>query len=248
MIALLITFLAGISVMIGALIIRVMHDTERLEHFSMAMALGALASLLVFDLYSDLQKEVEPVFGLWLTLAFIAAGVILLAVLDKLSPDHAHHEDTPETHDHENAEHIGLIAAAALLIHNFVEGMSVYSVSMMEPRDGLLFAIGISLHNIPVGMLIYSALRESHRGRYEKAVVLGLVTIATFLGGLAMFEISPLMTEQFVGFLLCVATGMIVYIVFEELIPHIIKTNDKVMNITGLVIGFALVYVSSLIG
>lgn len=248
MIALLITFLAGFSVMLGAVIVRAMHDTERVEHFSMAMALGALASLLVFDIYADIQEEVIPTFGYWITLGFCLCGIVLLGVLDKISPEHAHHQDTPETHDYENAEHIGLIAAAAILIHNFVEGMSVYSIAMLNPRDGLLLAIGISLHNIPMGMLIFSALREGHKGRYEKLVVMGIVTISTLLGGLAMFAVSSYMTPQIVGFLLCIATGMIFYIIFEELLPHVKNTKDKVMNTAGIIIGIALVFLSSLIG
>ena len=261
MTSLIITFLAGISVLIGALIVRATNNSDKVGHFSIAMGTAALLALIVVDLFPDLQEEAVEALGIPLTVVFVIAGMLLLHILDRFTPDHGHShgslfhkEEEGKTedehfhlHEHDH-EHIGLVAAAAIIIHNIVEGMSVYSLSMVNTHDGALFALGIALHNIPMGMLIYSTMCDAKQARHEKAIVISAVTLSTFVGGLLMFFISSLMTPVFVGILLCLACGMIFYIAFEELLPHVIKTKEPLINITGILAGFCLVYLSSVIG
>jgi len=251
MIGLLITFLAGISVLIGALIIRATENSHKVEHFSIAMAMSALIALMVVDLMPDIREEAVGAFGWGWTVTFLILGFVGLSLLDKITPDHGHHhgdhEEDEEEHQHD-IEHIGLITAAAIILHNIVEGMSVYSLSMVSVKDGALFAVAIALHNIPMGMMIYSTMREAKQTKHEKTIIIGAVTISTLLGGLAMYFISFLMVEQFTGALLCIATGMIVYIVIEEMLPHVIKSKEPRINLMGILLGFIFVLLSSFIG
>lgn len=240
---LLITFLAGLSVLLGALFVRLTESKrETVEHISLSMALAALLALLVFDIVPELKESVES-GGIALALGMVAAGVLLLIVLDRFVPDH---EDTEENHDSGNAVHIGLLSALALIVHNIVEGMSVYSVLGNDLSDGIIFAIGISLHNIPMGMMIFSTMAE--QSKKGKAAVTLSVTLSTLAGGLIMFFLSGHLPEAAATALLAVACGMIVYIVFLELLPHVIRTRDRLQSVIGAVLGFALVFASVLIG
>lgn len=236
-----ITFLAGISILAGALIIRISNNTEKIEHFSIAMALAALAALMLFDLLPEVRESAAGT-GWIVSLLFVVGGAVLLKLLDKLVPDH---DDTEANHDSENAVHIGVISAIAVILHNVLEGMTVYSLSMASPRQGLIFAIGIALHNLPMGMLIESTLKKQKKS--EHALILGSVTLSTLLGGVLMSFISGYVDEKIVGLLVCVATGMIVYIVFLELLPHVLRTKEHLINLIGAAMGFLLVYASSLI-
>lgn len=242
MTGLLITFLAGFSIVLGVFIIRESHNSDTIEHLSIAMALAAMLSLMLFDLLPDILESKESL-GFPSLLLYLTLGFLLLKLLDFFIPDH---EDQEETHEHEHASHIGVISALAIILHNIVEGMTVYSLTLSSLNQGILFALGISLHNIPMGMMIYSTMVRDGKHRREKGLVLGLVTISTLVGGLLMHLLSAFMTEALIGALVCLASGMIFYIVFLELLPHVLKTKEPKINLIGILIGFGLVFVSSL--
>jgi zinc transporter, ZIP family len=243
MIGLLITLLAGLSIVLGVFIIRETHNSETIEHLSIAMALAAMLSLMIFDLIPDIRESGESLGWLSIIL-FIVLGFLLLKLLDLFIPDHEDHE---KNHEQENASHIGVISALAIILHNIVEGMTVYSLSLSSLSQGILFAFAISLHNIPMGMMIYSTMIRDRKHRKEKELILGLVSISTLIGGILMHLVSGLMTENLIGALVCLASGMIIYIVFIELLPHVIKTKEPKINLIGILIGFGLVFVSSLL-
>ncbi|MDD7409399.1 MAG: ZIP family metal transporter [Anaerovoracaceae bacterium] len=239
---LLITFAAGLSILIGAAFIRLSKNTEPVENLSMAMALAALLALLFLDLLPDVRETAEGI-GWAFAIAAVAGGVVLLKLLDHFVPDH---EDNESNHDSENAVHIGLIAALAVVLHNIVEGMTVYSLSMNSLREGAIFAVGIALHNIPMGMLIESTM-ELDKPR-EHVLVLSAVTLSTLLGGIVMQMVKTHVNEAVTGVLVCAAAGMIIYITFLELLPHVLRTRDVPLNITGALLGFLLVLASSMLG
>lgn len=238
---LLITFLAGASVLVGAVVVRLEDSRSRIAHLSMAIALGALLSLLIFDLLPEMAETAGST-GWIVTLVLVAAGVLLLRLLDRFVPEHQDHE---HNHDTGNALHIGLMSSLAVILHNIVEGMTVYSLAYADLRQGLVFAVGIALHNIPVGLLICSTIRKESVVR--QVGVLSAVTLSTLAGGVIMLLVSGKMSESVTGALVSVATGMIIYLVFWELLPHVLRTKARLLNISGTVLGFLLVFLSTLI-
>lgn len=239
---LLVTFLAGISVLAGALIVRIAEDYHKhVEHISMAIAMAALLSLLILDLLPEVAEYSEGK-GWIISIIMILAGVALLKVLDNFIPEH---EDNEHNHDTGNAVHIGIISSMAVGFHNIVEGMTVYSLTYSDPMEGIVFAIGIALHNIPMGMLFYTTMYG--QSRREKAAVFSIVCFSTFAGGIIMALLSDLLTETVTGILVSLASGMVIYIVFMELLPHVLKTKEHLINIAGIVIGFAIVLLSTLL-
>lgn len=239
--ALLITFLAGISVLAGAQAARAAKDPQRIGRLSISLACGAMIALLFFDLLPDIAGSGGKNSPLTAVL-FILAGVAGLKILDFFIPDH---EDTEANHDRENSEHIGMMSALAVILHNIVEGMTVCSLSLTSLSQGALFAFGIALHNIPMGMLIYSAI--SDRRRRTKAVILSVVSLSTVVGGVLMILVSGYLNERLINALVCVAAGMIIYIAFLELLPHVLRTRPLRPALLGVLAGFALVFVSCLI-
>ncbi len=240
--ALLITFLAGLTIAAGSFVMLFSKKPHRVEHISIALALGALLSLMIFDLGPDVAGASEA-FPAWMLLIFVAAGVGVLKLLDLFLPDHA---DTEANHDKENAVHIGMISALALILHNIIEGMTTYSLSTASLRQGAIFAFGIALHNVPMGMLLATTLEEDRRLR--RHVVMTAVTLSTFVGGLIMNAIDGFLNRNVVDALVCIAMGMILYIVFAELVPHVIRTGNKLLSILSAAGGFILVFCSTLLG
>lgn len=238
---LVITFLAGASVLVGAVVVRMVYNQSRIAHLSMAIALGALLSLLIFDLLPEMAETAGGT-GWILTLALVATGVLLLKLLDQFVPEHQDHE---HNHDTGNALHIGLMSSLAVILHNIVEGMTVYSLAFADLRQGLIFAVGVALHNIPVGLLICSTIKNE--SIFRQVGVLSAVTLSTLAGGIIMLLVSGQMSETVTGALVSIATGMILYLVFWELLPHVLRTRARLLNITGTALGFFLVFLSTLL-
>lgn len=239
---LLITFLAGVSIVVGAAITKVVSSQDRVRQISFSLALGALIALLFFDLIPDIREDGQGL-GMVLIIVLVVLGVIMLKVLDIFIPEH---DDTEDNHDRGNAVHIGLISSLAIILHNVVEGMTVYSLSLGSLRQGAVFAFGIALHNIPMGMLIYSTM--SQRKKSVRRTILLLVTLSTLVGGILMMLISGALTTNLMGALICIAAGMIIYIVFLELLPHVIRTNQVALSSISAACGFALVFLSCMVG
>ncbi|MCQ2531719.1 MAG: ZIP family metal transporter [Saccharofermentans sp.] len=240
---LIITLIAGLFILLGAVAIKFFKETHKVEVISFALALGALVSLMIFDLIPDMfEGEIKW----YLVIVFVVVGFGLLFLLDILAPDHEDHHDTEENHDEENSAHIGIMSALAVILHNIVEGMTVYTMSMDDAKQGLILAIGIGLHNIPMGMLIFSTL--AHKSKKDKYILTSAVVLSTPIGGLLMMLLSGLLTETIIAALVCVAAGMIVYLVAMELAPHVIKTKPAKLSVIGSITGFVVVLISCLLG
>jgi ZIP family zinc transporter len=242
---LLITFLAGMSMAVGALFVKCVKDPHILSQLSTSLALGALAALVVFDLGPE---AVEYALNENLIMALVAlfVGFGLLSLLETLIPNHDHAEDhDAHATEDEIAVHIGLISVVALMVHNVVEGMTMYALALESLQQGAIYAFGVALHNIPMGMLIFTALRSERRR--IKALALAGALLSTVLGGLIMMAMSGSISPDSMELLGCAALGMVLYIALEELVPHTLYMQPRWVSVLGTLAGFALVVVASML-
>lgn len=274
-VALLISLLAGATIVLGGLVVRLSRGAARIEHFSIALAAGSMLALLLFDLGPELLEGCEEGAYIQVVVGAIA-GFVGLVALDGAIPDHdaggthvAHgvHDDTGHAgaghadaaavenadgaaHAHDasagNAVHIGIISAVAIVLHNIIEGMAVYSVALSAPADGALYAFAIALHNIPVGMLLFSTLKASRP--FTRRSVVAAVTFSTFAGGLLMAALSHAVPEEVMVFFVAAAAGMICYILIMELAGRLVRSRPAWVSAAGCVAGFLIVVVASRLG
>ncbi|MDO4166799.1 MAG: ZIP family metal transporter [Eubacteriales bacterium] len=241
--SLMITFLLGLFYMIGDAVIKLAKNSEWIEQLSVSLAFGAMTALVLLELLPDIMTG----FGRDHTIISIAAillGIGGLKVLDLFIPDHDGDLETATKDHHDNMVHIGIISAIAIILHNTVEGMTVYSLTLESIHQGALLSLGVGLHNIPMGMLIYASLEDEKRSK--RYLILSLASLSTFFGGLLMTLISPLLNEFVVSVLVCIALGMILYIVFFELVPDLLRRKHWTLSLVGTVAGVLILVVSTL--
>jgi len=238
---LLITLILGIFFLIGIAAVKFFKNSDKIEHASIAVAFGAMLGIALFDIFPELLEIVEP--SRWyLPVIGTAIGFGILVLLDHFIPEHEdEHEDDYSV---DNMVHIGIIASIAIVIHNIIEGMAVYSLATTDVRAGFLLMIGVGLHNIPMGMFIYSTLKS--REDIKKTIFIALSVVSTFIGGLIMMCLEPYITATFDGVLYGIALGMIAYIVVLELWPYIRKKDSKWTSIICSFIGLVIVLISVL--
>jgi len=237
--ALVITLILGIFFLVGVLVVRFSKNSESIEHYSIAIACGAMVGIAVLDIIPEIC-EITTVDIWYLPIIGIAIGFLALVLLDKFIPEHEEAEDTE--YSEENIVHIGVISSIAIVLHNIVEGMAVYSLASQSVSQGLMLMIGVGLHNIPMGMFIYSTLR--HRTGWKRNVLIGLSVISTFVGGVLMMILAPYISDRSDGVVFGIALGMIIYIVVLELIPYVKRNKNKITSVICALIGLAIVLVS----
>ena len=137
---LLITFVLGIFVLIGAAIAGFAKNEHRVSELSVAVALGAIVMLLALDLVPEVFEGIEHI-GWLLTVVAVVLGFAALAALDRFLPDadhgkhgaHGHVEDDDahdlahapvvSGHPHGSALHVSVAVVIALTVHNIIEGV-----------------------------------------------------------------------------------------------------------------------------
>lgn len=235
----------GVFILIGSGIVFLTKNNERFIDFSLALALSVMIMLIGTDLIPEAYEIFEK-DGFVLFLLFTLLGFILLRILDLFIPDH---EDDPKTKedDHDNLVHIGLVSSIALILHNIIEGMAVYSTFTSSLSLGIMVSIGVGLHNIPLGMVITSSFYQSNQNKKKTLLIMILLSCSTFLGGFLLFILGgQAISGTLLGILLAITLGMLIYISICELLPRVLHSQNKKMSILGFIFGMILLGITLL--
>ena len=233
--SLFITFLLGLFLVVGIIFFFFLNKKRRVLDYIFALAFSLLIMLMIFDLL----KESLETFGfgkLYLFIIFALLGFLIFKILDQFIPDHHDHVKNSKEIK-ENIHHIGLLSIIVLIIHNIIEGMAIYFVTLSDLSLGIMMSIGVGIHNLPLGVMIGSVYSESSEKK-SLTIPMILLSVSTFLGGLIPFSLKLTSASNiFMGILLSLVLGMLFYLVFFELLPKVKDTKNKDMTIYGIVSG-----------
>lgn len=233
--ALLLTFLSGLFYLVGIIIYKFVKHKNELTVAAISCAAVVIIGLIVFDLAPELIEQDNA----WL-FVFVILGFVLLFLIDKLIPHHhhKHHDHDEATKEHKDRlEHVSTITILALSMHNLIEGMALYSISLESIRSGTLMLIGVGLHNLPFGFQI--------AGTKNKLLVF-LLVISAFLGGLIVFFFGNI-DEFLQGVVMALSMGMLLHILLFELFKEIRENIRQKATIYGIIIGVILLIIINLI-
>ena len=243
---LLFTFGIGLFFLIGFILVKIVKDKKKLLYFSTGMAFMVMIGMLLFDLIPEIVElnaswDYIPIWKVVITMIFILLGIGGLKCLDVLLPHHHHHHDHESELEHdEHTSHVGIMTSISLIIHNIIEGMSVFVITCESVMTGLMATVAVGMHNIPLGIEIASNMKEKNRkiGNY---VVIILLLLSSFLGALLLyvcgFEV-PIVVEVI---MISVAIGMILYISIFELLPEMKNYKKERTLYYGIITGIILV-------
>ena len=240
---LIVTFVLGIFILIGALVIKMTKKSKIIEQLSISIALGTMSALVISEIIPEtLEKfnDYSNLYTLFFIIIFTTIGILILKILDRFIPEHDYKHGISHNCTNQNLIHIGIVSCIAIILHNIIEGMAVYSMIQESEKVGLLVALGVGLHNIPMGMILYSTLDKKNNKK------IFVVALSTFVGGVLMSLISDLLNEFVLGVLLCITLGMLIYIICFELIPHLMHSKNKPIDLIGIVVGILVILISSM--
>lgn len=229
-----ITFLFGMTILIGVVLVVILKNSKTISELSISIGFSVLLYLIFLELIPHVFEHLPYMDVLF----YVVIGIIFLKLLDFFIPEHEHKENDKHT------LHISLIASIALILHNIIEGMALYTTLNNNFHIGLMMGLGVGFHNIPMGMVIASTLEDSKYSK-KKIILIGtFISLSTVLGALVI-NLFGRISDYSLGVMLALTLGMIVYITIFELLQHM-KHQNKKNNLTGLIIGTIIFLISML--
>lgn len=245
-IGLITTLLLGLFIVIGALIALLVNKKSKVIEFSIGLAFGVIVALIVTDLLPEIFENLGFRY-IYVFLIGTVLGFGILKVLDNFIPDHHEHKMSKEEIN-ENLVHIGVMTSVALILHNVIEGMAVYSSCLSNAGLGIALTLGIGFHNIPLGMVIASSFYHSTKNLKRTVITVLIVSLSTFLGGVVMYLLKLTeISSMLLGILLSLTLGMLIFIVIDELLPKMSDIRNKRVTFLGVTVGICLLLLSMFI-
>lgn len=154
--------------------------------------------------------------------AFCLIGYVLMHISNRFVTTQVC--DRPETARYA----IGLTPMIGIGLHSFIDG-ALYSIAFkVGVVTGVLAATGMVLHEFPEGIFTYLLLL---RGGFseKRALVLAFVATAltTPLGMLLSFPFIDWIGDEFLGAMLSLSAGALVYVGATHLLPHAERETPK---------------------
>lgn len=243
----------GLFFLLGFFIVHIVKHKKELSIFSVGMAFIVMLGMLLFDLIPEIIEmsgvlEKSSFSKIVMVCCFILVGIFLLKILDIFLPHHAHHHSLKESsHEHNHhMEHVGFITSFSLILHNILEGMSVFIIASESLMTGFITSIAIGCHNLPLGIEIASSM-EHTKNSFKKYITLLLLVLSSFLGALLLFFVGGALPETVMLILICIACGMILYIAFFELLKEIFCYRNEKYVYYGIFMGMILILVMTIL-
>lgn len=222
--ALLLSTVAGLSTMLGALIVFFTKGrNEKLISVSLGFAAGVMISVTFSDLLPNAGDALHALAGstggVLLTILFLGAGILLAAGLDRLVP-HQEYDDKTGEKPHNDLFRVGFVSMLAIGLHNFPEGIATFMAGFEDAALGLSIAAAIAMHNIPEGITVAMPVYFATGNRKKAVYYTFLSGFAEPVGALLAFLIlRPFIGDLLMGAIFGLISGIMLYIAIEELIP-----------------------------
>lgn len=250
--ALILSFLAGMSTLLGAVIIFfTKKKNEKLVTISLGFAGGVMISVSFTDLLPNANALLTQYggykFGIIAEVVFLLAGVVMAALLDKFVP----HE--PEEHGdgkkHENLFRVGFVSTMAIGLHNFPEGIATFMAGYEDTALGISIAAAIAMHNIPEGISVAMPIFFATGSKMKAFKYTFLSGIAEPMGAfLAFLILKPYINDFSLGIIFALISGVMLYIAIEELLPSSKQYGYSREALFAVFTGIALMPLSKLFG
>lgn len=269
MFALGLTLFAGLSTGIGSALAFFAKKTN--TRF-LSLALGFSAGVMIYVSFMEimvkaktaLQADMGEVTGTWVAVISFG-GIALIAIIDKFVPSyenpHEMHRIEEMSDDGVKKENVleseagkkklfrmGTMAALAIGIHNFPEGLATFTAALSDPNLGIAIAVAIAIHNIPEGIAVSVPIYYA-TGDKKKAFIYSFLSgLAEPVGALVGYVLlMPFMSATVFGVIFAGVAGIMVFISLDELLPAAEEYGEHHMSIYGLIAGMVVMAVSLLL-
>jgi ZIP family zinc transporter len=272
------TLFAGLATGVGsALAFFAKRTNTRFLSGALGFSAGVMIYVSLIEIFGKARDSLEAAVGAprgyWYTALAFFAGMLLIALIDKLVPSfenpHEAHEieemqepvgslvDAPEVApkkaDTKTAAksalmRMGLLSALAIAIHNFPEGLATFTGALTDPALGLSIAVAVAIHNVPEGIAVSIPLYYATGSKKRAFLWSFLSGLSEPVGALVGYLLlSAIFNDLVFGLLFAAVGGIMVFISLDQLLPTAEKYGEHHLAIYGLVAGMVVMALSLLL-
>lgn len=254
------TLIAGLSTGIGSCIaFLAKHTNKKFLSVSLGFSAGVMIYVSMIEIFSKAQDSLTlglgTIRGSWMTVAAFFAGMLLIAIIDKLIPSAENPHELKSMADEEEKApkpsklmRMGAFTALAIGIHNFPEGLATFVSALQGPGIAIPIVAAIAIHNIPEGIAVSVPIYQATGSKRKAFCYSFLSGLAEPVGALiGWLLLMPVMNDLAYGLIFASVAGIMVFISFDELLPAAREYGEHHLSVYGLISGMAVMAFSLLL-
>lgn len=203
--------LAGLTVVStfagGMLALRYRRELTTL----IALTGGVVVAVALFDV---LPEAIDAVDNPRRVALLIGAGFITFFLAERLLVLH-HRDEAEQARAHAQ---VGVIGAAGLSIHSFIDGLGIGLAFHLDEATGFLVFLAVVTHDFADGLNTVSFVLSQRQDRRKALTWLAIDSLAPLAGAIVGTFLS--ISDYALGHLLAVYTGFFLYMGATDLLPE----------------------------
>jgi ZIP family zinc transporter len=200
-----------------------------------ALTGGVVLGVALFDVLPeaidavDNPDRVAGLVGLGFLFFFLAERMLVL-----------HHRDDPE--QARAHEQVGVLGAAGLSLHSFIDGLGIGLAFGVNTTTGLLVFVAVLSHDFADGMNTVSFILSQSDNRRKAVRWLTVDAIAPLIGAIVGASMS--ISEYKLGQLLALYVGFFIFMGATDLLPEAHRHPSR-LRVALTAAGFVAIYLVS---
>jgi len=180
-------------------------------HLILGFSAGAVIGVAFFDLMPEALGLISPHYSMFFGTSMVAVGFGLYLLIDRVIVLHRdHHDDDSDAHSHSGR---GSWLAGTLSIHSFLDGLGIGLAFHVSPAIGFIVAAAVLTHDFSDGINTINVVLRNSPDRRQAMRWLIVDAIAPVVGIIASMLISVsdltlgILLAIFSGFFLYIGTS-----------------------------------------
>lgn len=217
--------MALIGTMLGAFFgVVIKKPSRRFLGIVIGFASGLMLSIVVFELIPEATSKT----GFLGTVLFLIIGIIIVVMIDKMS----------NLSNNVNSQYtkVAFMVALGIMLHNFPEGLIMGFGFVDGDNLGLKMSLIIAIHDIPEGIAVAAPLMLIGTKSSKILLYAFFIALPTAIGAWIGIYIGSISTT-ILGSSLAFASGVMLYVIYGEMIPESKKLWSGTTNTLGILLG-----------
>ena len=170
----------------------------------------------------------------------VAAGFLAFFLVERLLV--LHHRDEPE--QARAHARVGMLGAAGLSAHSFVDGLGIGLAFELDTATGFLVFFAVISHDFADGLNTVSFVLRQSGDRRQAVQWLAIDALAPLAG--AIVGSSLAVSESTLGYLLAVYAGFFLFMGATDLLPHAHEHPSR-LRVAVTALAFAVIFALGLV-
>ncbi|MFL5871888.1 MAG: ZIP family metal transporter [Solirubrobacterales bacterium] len=183
------------------------------DHLQTLLALtgGVVVAIALFDV---LPEGIDGVGDVNQATALVGAGFLAFFLAERLLVLH----DRDEAMETLGGGRVGVLGAAGLSVHSFIDGLGIGFAFGVDSATGFLVFIAVISHDFADGLNTVSYVLRRSGDRQAAVRWLTIDALAPLVGAIVGSQIA--ISDHALGYVLCIYCGIFLYIGASDLLPE----------------------------